>query len=883
MANTNNPTEELVNKYLDDLKAKPGEAAQSVFAYCVDEYLEDEMKSLGLNGDTLVKIYKIMGDDKWEKDPLTATINGLMGVIDKSPAYSELRKSEIYKSLKSFKSNWDSYGTHLNNLRKDLKVIEQYQDDRGAIQTNAKVMDTFDHATGELMSIIKNLVGLVPGGNLMNTMLTQLFACYQYGKKIVEKTNFSLLEKDLIGAGEGTDSEGFNEEIRRINPNHSYSAQFLAYNIASHAEPTDDWKNGPSIKDGEMSCILNKMMPEKQSLFMPYIEWRIIYELNCELEPLTGISLFEDHRSFKEKASDAWEKGGFWDWAEVVWTESNKNIKESKKSLGDAIYDKLVDWGVTDWVDETYDNLEKKKDAIKESIIDWIDDKAIAFDKKMDHVADVIYSGDEYDGWIGTWRLGWESIIGSKYSSAKKARVAVDPLILDTDNDGFNIRNKSEGAYFDLNSDGYAEKINWTDQDSILGLDINKNGKIDNGREVFGDYHIINETGERAKNGFEALKQYDTNQDGVIDSSDSIYNDLLLWKDANGNGISEASELTKLSKSGISAIKLDYENSNLGTGTEAVIGNTSEVVYSDSSKDNSKIGELWVASDLYDTIEEVITGFDELVDGLPNVKNYGKVSSLYNAIKTDETGELRGLVESFVNTSDRDSRLESVEKILNFICNTDEIEDNSRGNSFSAKKLHIIEQFMGEDFVGVNGAEPNSAAVPILESVYSSLVEMYYFAMVGSRIEKYLSDIMMKVDNNGTITYDTSVLKAHLYMAAEFNALDFSELTDLCAYLFYVEKTVQNNFSLFTNVRNMIVNNFVYSSDLFDDAIIGAIKGTYDNDKLSGTDSADVFFGKSGDDEIKGLSGNDVLFGGAGNDKLYGGNGNDELHGGTGN
>lgn len=81
--------------------------------------------------------------------------------------------------------------------------------------------------------------------------------------------------------------------------------------------------------------------------------------------------------------------------------------------------------------------------------------------------------------------------LSNKLFGAQNARVPVDPLIIDLGSDGFNIEKRSLGSYFDLNCDGFAEKINWTTRDGILALDLNNNGRIDDGREVFGDYHEI--------------------------------------------------------------------------------------------------------------------------------------------------------------------------------------------------------------------------------------------------------------------------------------------------------------------------------------------------------------------------------------------------------
>ena len=54
-------------------------------------------------------------------------------------------------------------------------------------------------------------------------------------------------------------------------------------------------------------------------------------------------------------------------------------------------------------------------------------------------------------------------------------------------------------------------------------------------------------TNPNAKNGFESLKEFDSNNDGIIDEKDKEFTNLLLWQDKNSNGISETDELIKLS------------------------------------------------------------------------------------------------------------------------------------------------------------------------------------------------------------------------------------------------------------------------------------------------------------------------------------------------
>ena len=81
--------------------------------------------------------------------------------------------------------------------------------------------------------------------------------------------------------------------------------------------------------------------------------------------------------------------------------------------------------------------------------------------------------------------------------------------------------------------------------DGLLVLDVNGNGTIDSGRELFGDNTRLG-TGSNAtnaSNGYQAIGQYDSNGDGQINSTDTIYSQLRVWRDLNQDGISQAGEL----------------------------------------------------------------------------------------------------------------------------------------------------------------------------------------------------------------------------------------------------------------------------------------------------------------------------------------------------
>ncbi len=144
------------------------------------------------------------------------------------------------------------------------------------------------------------------------------------------------------------------------------------------------------------------------------------------------------------------------------------------------------------------------------------------------------------------------------------------PLILDTGGDGFTLTSSEDGVLFDLDGDGTLERVAWTEageDDEWLAFDRNGNGRIDDGTELFGNNTpAYPDQRERlSKNGFEALKFLEgpdfgrSNGDMILDARDGVFGQLLLWNDANHNGISEPEELRTAASAGVISLSTDYK------------------------------------------------------------------------------------------------------------------------------------------------------------------------------------------------------------------------------------------------------------------------------------------------------------------------------------
>jgi hypothetical protein len=124
----------------------------------------------------------------------------------------------------------------------------------------------------------------------------------------------------------------------------------------------------------------------------------------------------------------------------------------------------------------------------------------------------------------------------------------------------WRLTNEADGVVFDMNADGAATRVAWTAPGSDLGfiaLDRDSNGRIDDGSELFGQFTPLAD-GAHAANGFDALNQYDTNDDGAIDAGDAVWSRLLLWIDSDHDGVSQPNELRLVGSTSVLSLSTGY-------------------------------------------------------------------------------------------------------------------------------------------------------------------------------------------------------------------------------------------------------------------------------------------------------------------------------------
>jgi hypothetical protein len=124
-------------------------------------------------------------------------------------------------------------------------------------------------------------------------------------------------------------------------------------------------------------------------------------------------------------------------------------------------------------------------------------------------------------------------------------------------------------------------------------LDRNHDGVINDGSELFGSSTVLG-NGQRAKDGYVALSEMDTNGDGLITSADKGFADLRVWIDSNSDGISQSGELKTLDTLGINKLGVNAQSTSVNSNGNW-IGLASNYQTTDGA--NHAMADVWFVAE----------------------------------------------------------------------------------------------------------------------------------------------------------------------------------------------------------------------------------------------------------------------------------------------
>jgi hypothetical protein len=133
----------------------------------------------------------------------------------------------------------------------------------------------------------------------------------------------------------------------------------------------------------------------------------------------------------------------------------------------------------------------------------------------------------------------------------------LSPLILDLDGDGIEMERRGKAsAGFDMDGNGVLDDTGWIGRDDgFLVVDLDGDGLIRSPDEL-----SLLGLKKGAKSSFEALAVLDSNNDGRIGAGDVRFAEIRIWRDSNGDGVSDRGELHGLADLGIASIGLDVQS-----------------------------------------------------------------------------------------------------------------------------------------------------------------------------------------------------------------------------------------------------------------------------------------------------------------------------------
>ena len=507
--------------------------------------------------------------------------------------------------------------------------------------------------------------------------------------------------------------------------------------------------------------------------------------------------------------------------------------------------------------------------------------------------------------------LNWPSpleIVNSVFNDLKSTTYRIvwitDPLALDLDGDGLETVgvNGANSVYFDQDGDGIKNATGWVKgDDGFLVLDRNGNGLIDNGSELFGDNTALR-TGAQAAEGFAALADQDSNQDGVINASDANFANLKVWRDLNQDGVSQTNELFTLNAAGVQSVNLANTEVNQALPDGNGIQRTASFTRTDGS--TGQVADLELKEDAFYRTFTTAVPVSAVIAALPNMSGSGRLRDLHEAAALSPA--LATLLTQYASASTADQQKALLASLVQAWVDTAPPlpalvptvggstsligggGDGSnvitiylrRGQTMpsflntaavltpeQAANVRTLEAFTGER-VTENGVLYNWQLSRVAEAVEMVQNSVYESLFLQTRGQAYLNAISLTIDAQNELALDftgLNVLIAGRVAAAPHDGM--ADLVDLAVIAGADLQPAGWNAEAQLRASLASITDPVLAASIM--AELGVQLGADGGVTLTGTSGRDLLFGGNGADQITGAAGADLMFGGAGNDTLY--------------
>ncbi len=457
-----------------------------------------------------------------------------------------------------------------------------------------------------------------------------------------------------------------------------------------------------------------------------------------------------------------------------------------------------------------------------------------------------------------------------------QSRVAASPLILDLDGDGVETIGQAYNVHFDHDGNGLAERTGWASKDDgLLVRDLDGNGKIDDGGELFGSNTLL-ANGQKAANGFEALRGLDGNNDGKINSTDAVFAQLRIWKDANQDGITQDGELFTLAQSGVASIGTGYTNQTVtdANGDQHLQAGS----FTTTTGLTRKVDDVWFSQDTARTVEVDAVAETDVIKALPELAGMGRVHSLHQTLARAPNPALEGLLSQFSSITDEAALRQLTTSIIYEWTGVQNANPISRGTYLGdARMLMALEAMLDTEFVqrsGTNGATANPGPTAVMSIVQSFNVlqsQVYGQLMLQTQYAAVLDSVTLAVEDDGVHLNTDTVID--LLRTGYDQRAQAAPVSGHATPASNAEAWVQRFFAALpslgeagVSLSTRLAGRGNLLSTGFDHALaamgLHAITGDAQGNLLNGTDGADLLAGGAGNDMLNGGAGNDTyLFG----------------------